>query len=118
MGHAMGLSTEEGIDALLNPTVLDGLDGLDASPGSGQRFEAELAYGFPTYNDRLTLTPAVAMAFSSTSRTYGLLWSLAPYAEQLQGEPWEVSLQGQRQESISTTSPAEHSLKLNFSTLF
>ena len=118
MGHAMGLSTEEGIGALLNPTVLDGLDGLDASPSSGQRFEAELAYGFPVHNDQLTMTPAVAMALSPTSRTYGLLWSVAPHAEQLQGEPWEVSLQAQRQESNSATATVDHSLKLNFSTLF
>ena len=58
------------------------------------------------------------MAFTPTSRNYGLLWSLAPYAEQLQGKPWDVSLQAQRQESISTTSPVEHSLKLRFSSFF
>ena len=112
MGHAMGLSTEEGIDALLNPTVLDG---LDASPSSGQRFEAELAYGFPFYNNRLTLTPAVAIALSPTSRTYGLLWSVTPYDGQSHALSWELSIEAERQEQNTATSPVEHSLKLNFS---
>ncbi len=115
MGHAMGLSTEEGIDALLNPTVLDGLDGLDVSPSSGQRFEAELAYGFPVHNDRLTLTPAMALALSSTTRTYGLLWSVAPYSEQSHALPWEFSIEAERLEYFSSSTPADHSLKLNFS---
>ena len=114
MGHAMGLSTEEGIDALLNPTVLDG---LDASPSSGQQFEAELAYGFPAYNDRLTFTPAVAMALSPTSRTYGLLWSVAPYSEQPHAHPWELSIEAERLEYFSSSTPTDYSLKVTFSTL-
>ena len=118
MGHTMGLSTEEGIHALLNPTVLDGLDGLNASPSNGQQLEAELAYGFPAYNDRLTMTPAVATALSPTSRTYGLLWSLAPYSEQSHALPWEFSVEAERLEYFSSSTPADHSLKLNFSTLF
>ncbi|MCY4054642.1 MAG: hypothetical protein OXF67_02000, partial [Cyanobacteria bacterium MAG CAR4_bin_6] len=40
-------------------------------------FKAEVAYGFPAANDRLTLTPGVAVALSPTSRSYSLLWSLA-----------------------------------------
>ena len=115
MGHAMGLSTEEGIHALLSPTVLDG---LDASPSNGQQqFEAELAYGFPLHNDRLTLTPAVAMALSPTTRTYGLLWSVTPYSEQSHALPWELSIEAERQEHASPSTPTDHSLKLRFSTL-
>ncbi len=91
---------------------------LDTIPSSGQRFAAELAYGFPAHDDHVTLTPALELAFSPTSRNYGLLWSVAPYAEQLQGEPWELSLTGQQQERNTTTSPVEHSLELTFSTLF
>ena len=115
LSHAMGATTAGGMDALLNPTTFEG---LDAAPSSGQRFEAELAYGFPAHNDRLTLTPAVALALSPTSRNYSLLWSLVPYAEPAQGEPWQVSLAGERQEPNTTTSPVDHSLKLRFSTLF
>ena len=74
----MGATAAGGMDALLNPTTFKG---LDAATSSGQRFEAELAYGFPVHNDQLTLTPAVALALSPTSRNYSLLWSLAPYAE-------------------------------------
>ncbi len=94
------------------------MEALDADPSSGQRFEAELAYGFPAHNDQLTLTPAVALALSPTSRNYSLLWSLVPYAEQAQADPWQVSLAGERQEPNTATSPADHSLKLTFSTLF
>ncbi|WP_025782483.1 hypothetical protein [Candidatus Synechococcus spongiarum] len=61
LGHTMGVTTAGGMDALLNPTVLEGVD--DASSG-GQQFEAQLAYGFPAHNDRLTLSPGVAVALS------------------------------------------------------
>ncbi len=115
MGHTMGAAATGGMDALLNPITMEG---LDAVPSSGQQFEAELAYGFSAYNDRLTLTPAVVLALSPTSRNYSLLWSLAPYADQLQGEPWELSLAGERQEQVSPPSSVDHSLELTFSTLF
>jgi len=39
-------------------------------PGStGHHFEANLAYGFPAANDRLTLTPGLALALAPDSRT-------------------------------------------------
>ena len=98
------------MDALLNPTTMER---LNADPSSGKRFEAELAYGFPAYSHRLTLTPA-----SPTSRNYSLLWSLMPYAEPAQADPWQVSLAGERQETTSVPSPVEHSLKLTFSNIF
>ncbi|WP_161632568.1 hypothetical protein, partial [Candidatus Synechococcus spongiarum] len=115
MGHTMGASASGGMDALLNPVVLEGL----AAPGSsGQHFEAQLAYGFPFHNDRLTLSPGVTVAFSPESRSYGLLWSLAPYSQQSQTPPWEIALEGEREESNSATSPVDHSLGLRFSLLF
>ena len=77
--------------ALLNPTAIEV---LDEPHSSGERFEARLAYGFPFYNNRLTLSPAVAAALSPSSRTYGLLWSLTPHDEHLVGEPWQLSLEG------------------------
>ncbi len=115
LNHAMGATAAGGMDALLNPITFEG---LDADPSSGQQFEAELAYGFPAHNDQLTLTPAVALALSPTSRNYSLLWSLASYTEQDQGEQWQLSLTGERQEQLSSTTPPDHSLKLTFSTLF
>ncbi len=82
------------MDALLNPTTIQV---LDASPSTGQQFGAELAYGFTTYQDRITLSPAVALALSPTSRNYSLLWSVAPYAHTNSirahpgKSPWRVS---------------------------
>ena len=115
LSHAMGATAAGGMDALLNPTTFEG---LDDGPSSGQQFEAELAYGFPAHNNQLTLTPAVALALSPTSRNYSLLWSLAPYTEQDQGEQWQLSLAGERQEHNAAPSPPDHSLKLTFSSLF
>ena len=115
LSHAMGATTAGGMDALLNPTTFEG---LDAAPSSGQRFEAELAYGFPAHNNQLTLTPAVALALSPTSRNYSLLWSLMHYAEPAQADPWQLSLAGERQEPNAAPSPVEHSLKLTFSNIF
>ena len=111
LSHAVGLPAEGGLAALLNPTAIEV---LDDSHSDGERFEARLAYGFPFYNDRLTLTPAVTAALSPSSRSYGLLWSLAPYDEHLHAEPWELSLEGERQENLSSSSTVDHSLKLRF----
>ncbi|WP_034417862.1 autotransporter outer membrane beta-barrel domain-containing protein, partial [Candidatus Synechococcus spongiarum] len=115
IGHTMG-APASGMDALLNPAGMEGLD--DASSG-GQQFEAQLAYGFPAFNDRLTMTPGVTLALSPTSSAYTLLWSLAPYAPQ-PGEttPWELSLEGEQQDTRSSASHPEYSLGLRFSLLF
>ena len=112
VSHAMGATATADMDALFNPATFEQTDG---NPSNGQQFAAELAYGFPVHNDRLTLTPAVAMALSPTSRNYGLLWSLAPYAEQRETDPWQFSIEAERQEQNTATSPVEHSLKLRFS---
>ena len=110
LSHAVGLPAEGGLAALLNPTAIEVLDEHNSG---GERFEARLAYGFPFYNNRLTLSPAVAMALSTNSRSYGLLWSLAPYDEHLHAEPWELSLEGERHENLSSPT-VDHSLKLRF----
>ena len=115
LSHTMGATAAGGMDALLNPTTMEE---LDVSPSSGQRFAAEVAYGFPAHHPHITLTPAVALALSPTTRNYSLLWSLTPYAEQLQADPWELSLAGERQEQNAPASPVDHSLKLRFSLLF
>ncbi len=115
MGHTMGAVPSDGMDALLNSTTIKG---LDIASGNGQQFEAELAYGFSAYNDRLSFIPALGLALSPASRNYSLLWSLAPYSDQAQADPWEVSLEGERQEKNAPASPVDHSLKLRFSTLF
>ena len=114
MSHAVGAAASGGMDALLRPAVMEWLDG----PGTGQRFGAAAAYGFPALGDRLTLTPALGLALSQDSRSYSLLWSVAPSSEQAQGEPWEVALEGERQEHVSSATPTDHSLKLRFSLLF
>ena len=113
LSHAVGAPAV--MDTLLNPTVIQG---LDAPAGSGRRFKAEVAYGFPAANDRLTLTPGVAVALSPTSRSYSLLWSLAPYHKQGQTELWQLSLEGERQQSATAGIPVDHSLKLRFSLPF
>ena len=66
MSHAVGATASGGMDALPRPTVMEGLD----APSNGQQFAAEAAYGFPALGDRLTLTPALALALSPDSRSY------------------------------------------------
>ncbi|MCY4055498.1 MAG: hypothetical protein OXF67_06440, partial [Cyanobacteria bacterium MAG CAR4_bin_6] len=115
IGHTMGATTASGVQVLVDPTVLEG---LDASASNGQQFKAEVAYGFPAANDRLTLTPGVAVALSPDSRSYGILWSLAPYSQQGQTQPWEIALEGEWQQHSSPTPSVDHSLRLSFSLLF
>ena len=115
VSHAVGATAEGGMDALLSPTALEA---LDATPSRHHQFETKLAYGFPAFNDRLTLTPGLGWALSPDSRTYSLLWALAPYTQQPQAEPWEISLEGERQEDNAADSSVEHSLKLRFSLPF
>ena len=115
LSHAVGAVAEGGMDALLSPTTMES---LDVTPSRQHQFETKLAYGFPVFNDRLTLTPGVGLALSPDSRTYSLLWALAPYAQQPQAEPWQLSLEGERQEDNAADSSVEHSLKLRFSLPF
>ena len=117
MGHTVGAPTAGGMDALLSPTVLEGLNG---PASNGQQFKAQLAYGFPFHHDRLTLTPAVALALSPTTSTTSLRWSLTPYSPHpSQTQPWQLSLEGTRQQTNSTTtSPTQYSLMLNTSLTF
>ncbi|MDE0647710.1 MAG: hypothetical protein OXI08_06670 [Cyanobacteria bacterium MAG IRC4_bin_6] len=48
----------------------------DAIPSNRQQhqyqLETILAYGFPAFRDRLTITPALSLALSADSATYGL----------------------------------------------
>ncbi len=92
LSHTMGATAAGGIDALLNPTIMEG---LDADPSSGQQFEAELAYGFPAHNDRLTLTPAVALALSPPAGTTASSGPWCPMPSQpkliLGNSPWRGS---------------------------
>ena len=111
MSHAVGLPAEGGLAALLNPTAIEVVDDANSD---GERFEARLAYGFPFYNNRLTLSPSLATALSNNSRSYSLLWSVAPYDGHLVGEPWQLSLEGERQENLSSSPTVDHSLKLRF----
>ncbi|MYF20133.1 MAG: hypothetical protein F4218_05800 [Synechococcus sp. SB0677_bin_5] len=98
----------------MQPVVLEELD----APSNGQQFAAELAYGVPAFADRFTLSPGVGVVLSPDGAVYSLGWALAPYAQQAQTEPWEVSLEGERHEHVSSPSPTDHSLKLRFSLLF
>jgi len=60
------------------------------------------------------------VALSPESRSYGMLWSLTPYSpHQSQTQPWQLALEGTRQQTNSTTtSPTQHSLMLNTSLTF
>ena len=85
LSHNMGATATADMDALPSPTSFEQMDGN--SSNNGQHFAAELAYGFPVYNNQLILTPTLAFALSTTTSNYSLLWSLAPYAEQNQAHP-------------------------------
>ena len=113
LSHAVGATAAGGMDALLQPTAIQVLD--DAH--GGQQFAAELAYGVSAFADRFTLSPGVGLVLSPDGAVYSLGWALAPYAQQAQAEPWELALQGEREQRSATTS-ADHSLTLRFSLLF
>lgn len=62
-----------------------------------QQLETQLVYGFSAFSNRFTITPAVGLTFSLERRNDSLLWELSPYSEQRQAEPWNPSLEGERQ---------------------
>ena len=118
LSHAIGATADSGINVLLQPTALEALDTM-ASSGHPHQLETTLAYGFPAFGDRLTITPALSLALSSHSTTYGLLWALAPSAELDNADPpWALSLEAERQHSTTANSSPLHSLALRFSRLF
>ncbi|KKZ12531.1 MAG: hypothetical protein TQ37_05445 [Candidatus Synechococcus spongiarum 15L] len=114
MSHALGAAAG-GLDALLHPTTMEGL-GADPNSSEHQQFVTRLAYGFPAFADRLTVTPSLGLALSPEHTTTSLRWVLTPYTGTGQmDEPWAISLEGQRQEDRTAASPVDHSFKLRFS---
>lgn len=113
MRQALGSTATGGVNALLNPVAMQ-LPG-DAPSTSRQQFETQLAYGMAIFDERLVLSPSVALVLSPDSRRYGLLWRLQPHAQQEQADPWHLSLGVHRQERSSQSSPVDHSLRLGFS---
>ncbi|MCY4056037.1 MAG: hypothetical protein OXF67_09330 [Cyanobacteria bacterium MAG CAR4_bin_6] len=101
-------------------TTSAAVDDVAAAEGNISRLRVglEATRPVPLPNDRLTLTPAVALALSPSTSTYGILWSLAPYSEQGQIEPWEIALEGERQQHSSPAASVDHSLTLRFSLPF
>ncbi|MYF35866.1 MAG: hypothetical protein F4226_03480 [Synechococcus sp. SB0678_bin_12] len=94
---------------------------LPPATGNSSLQQSGPTYGLPTLAERLTLTPGLAVALSPAGKTYSLLWAVAPHADparQRQTAPWEISLEGEREESSTTDSSVEHSLGLRFSILF
>ena len=65
LSHNMGATATADMDALVSPTSFEQMDGNSSS--NGQHFAAELAYGFPGYNNQLTLIPTLALALSTTT---------------------------------------------------
>ena len=105
--HTMGIPTTEGIDALLNPVVIQHFDGTGSD---GHHLQAQLAYGLPAADDRLTITPALVLALSPSSSSYTLQWALTPYAPQHLDPPWHLNLAVEQ--LLSPSSPPQHSLSL------
>ena len=99
----------------MSPITIEGL-GADDGSREHQQFATRLAYGFPAFSDRLTVTPSLGLALSPYSSSTSLRWALTPYTGTGQvDEPWALSLEGQRQEDTTATSPVDHSFKLRFS---
>ena len=114
VSHALGAAAAGGLDALLNPITIEGL-GADDGSRERQQFATRLAYGFPTFGDRLTVTPSLGLALSPYSSTASLLWALTPYTGTGQvDEPWTISLEGQRQKDTTGSAPVNHSLELRW----
>ncbi len=98
----------------MSPITIEGL-GADDGSREHQQFATRLAYGFPTFGDRLTVTPSLGLALSPYSSTASLLWALTPYTGTGQvDEPWAISLEGQRQKDTTGSAPVNHSLELRW----
>ena len=113
MGQSMGAAASGGMDALLSPTTLAALDS-PADVGQ-QQLEARLAYGFPILGDALYMTPSLGFTRSPQDRTYGLGLTFSPSDNHpLHTTDLELSLEGERRESINADATPEHSLQLRF----
>jgi len=86
-------------------------------PSAAAKSSTAADVGF-TSNRSVTAARLNPASPPSSSRSYSLLWSLAPYHKQGQTEPWQLSLEGERQQSATVGIPVDHSLKLRFSLPF
>ena len=111
LSQTMSGAATGGVEALLSPVTME-----DMSNGNGrQQFEARLAYGLPVHNNRLTLSPLVVLSLDPSSRATTIGWSLSPEEAT---DPWQFSMEAQRQESNSSDTTADHELEIRFSPPF
>ena len=81
-----------------------------------QRLEARWAYGFPSHDNALVITPELGVALSGDGAATTMGFSFSPLPRQ--NDPWQVVLQGQRHLSSRSRQAPDHSLDLRFSLLF
>ena len=113
LSQTMGGAATGGMEALLSPVTME--DVSNGSNNGRQQFEARLAYGLPVDNNRLTLSPVVVLSLDPSSRITTIGWSLSPEEG---ADPWQFSMEAQRQESNSSQTTADHELEIRFSLPF
>ena len=116
MGHSLGASVDGDLDVFLGPSWEEVTETIFPS-GDQQQFEARFAYGFPARNNHVTISPALAWILSPGRRITSLGSSFSPFSgldAPPEAEPWEVSLEGERQQYNTSTTP-DCSLQLGFS---
>ena len=119
VGSSLGASVDSDLDVFLGPSWGEVTETIFSSEDQ-QQFEVRFAYGFPTRNNHVTVSPALAWILSPGRRITSLGFSFSPFSGlgfPPEAEPWEVSLEGERQQSNTSTTP-DYSLQLEFSLFF
>ena len=117
LSQGMGASPVGGVEALLSRSTMEELSATgDGGGGLEQRLEARWAYGFPSHDNALVITPELGVALSGDGATTTMGFSFSPLPRQ--NDAWQVVLQGQRQLGSRSRQAPDHSLGLRFSLLF
>lgn len=106
----VGASASGGLDALLAPDTVRGLEAAGGGGDGRRRLEARLRYGWASFGGRYTTRSELGIAFSDTARKYIHAWPLAE--ARAAGLVFGIDVEGARRERVAGDSEPEHRLGL------
>ena len=121
--QTMAGSSAGGADALLSRVNLEGMAANDGGGNNDlehqrtelQRTELQIRYGFPSFEERFTLTPELELGLYNSGRDYRIGWSLARPEDR---EALALSFGLTRREEDNDGAVPEHGVELNLDTRF
>ena len=117
--QTLGLSADNGVDALLNRTTLEGLAANDEGDEfDRRRLDLTLGYGLSAFGDRFTSTPEFGLGLTDSGRENSLGWRLVRNRRTNDSSALELLFEGRQRENDSDHAGPEHTIGFRLTARF